>query len=134
MMTRPADRGAAAVEFALVMPLLVLMTVGIIAFGYMFHIQSVLDNAARDGVRVATLTSGTPAQAQAVARSTAQASASPSIVIAASDISVDLSACATPASSTNDRLAHVTIELEDFSLLGLQTITLTGTGSMRCNG
>ena len=131
-MERRGDRGAALVEFALVLPLLAMMTIGIIAFGYMFHIQSVLDNAARDGVRVATLTNAT--DAVALARSTARASASSSVALAATDITVDLRACATAASATNDRLAHVTIELEDFSLLGLGTITLTGTGSMRCNG
>lgn len=131
-MAQRGDRGAAVVEFALVLPLLILMTVGIIAFGYMFHIQSVIDNAARDGVRVGVLTTGTDAADRA--RATAQASASSAIAVADEDIIVDLSACAVLASPTNDRLAHVTIELEDFSLLGLHTITLTGTGSMRCNG
>lgn len=131
-MVQRADRGAAAVEFALVLPLLVMMTVGIIAFGYMFHVQSVLNNAARDAVRVATLTPAT--QAAPLARATAQASAAPSIALALTDITVDLSACATAAPSTTIRLAHVSIELEDFSLLGLGKLTLTGTGSMRCNG
>lgn len=133
-MDRGRDHGAAVVEFALVLPLLAAMTIGIIAFGYLFHVQSVLDNAARDGVRVATLTTGTAATAAAAARTTAQASASTTVALATTDIDVDLTACASPASSTNDRLAHVTIELDDFSLLGLATISLAGTGSMRCNG
>ncbi len=131
-MERRDDRGAVVVEFALVLPLLLMITIGIIAFGYLFHVQSVLDNAARDGVRVATLTDDDDAAASA--RAAARASAATTVQLEDDEITVDLSACATPASPSNDRLAHVSIELEDFSLLGLGTITLTGAGSMRCNG
>jgi len=49
------DRGASAVEFALVAPLLLAILLGIIAFGHAFHVQSVLSNAARDAVRVVAL-------------------------------------------------------------------------------
>ncbi|MCH1883729.1 TadE/TadG family type IV pilus assembly protein [Agrococcus sp. ARC_14] len=127
------ERGAATVEFALVLPLLLLLTFGILAFGYAFHVQTVLDNAARDAVRVAALTSGS--QAPAEARAVARASASSAVTLSDEQIGVDLSACATPVPLASDRLAHVTIELEDFSLLGVfGPITLTGTGSMRCNG
>src|SRR5690606_21390347 len=55
------DRGAAAVEFALVLLPLTLLTFGIIYFGYAFHLQTVLDNAARDAVRHFTLTDATVA-------------------------------------------------------------------------
>jgi len=45
------DRGAAAVEFALVLPLLVMILLGIAEFGYAFSIQAQVALAARVGVR-----------------------------------------------------------------------------------
>jgi Flp pilus assembly protein TadG len=49
------DRGAAAVEMALVMPLLILMVMGIIDFGRIFNGEIQLSQAAREGARVAAL-------------------------------------------------------------------------------
>ena len=45
------DRGAAAVEFALVLPILLLLLGGIIDFGFAFNTQISLTHAAREGVR-----------------------------------------------------------------------------------
>lgn len=50
-----ADRGAAAVEFALLLPLVLLIVCGIIDFGGMLHAQVTLTQAAREGSRVAAL-------------------------------------------------------------------------------
>jgi Flp pilus assembly protein TadG len=49
------DRGTAAVEFALVLPILLLIVFGIIDFGRALNAQIVLSGAARDGVRLAAL-------------------------------------------------------------------------------
>jgi hypothetical protein len=43
--------GAAAVEFALLLPLLLLLVFGTIDFGYLVNRNTVLNNAAREGVR-----------------------------------------------------------------------------------
>jgi hypothetical protein len=48
-------RGAAAVELALVMPILVVLLLGIVEFGYAFFIQSSVAGAARVGVRSYTI-------------------------------------------------------------------------------
>ncbi len=48
-------RGAAAVEMALVMPVLFLMVFGIIEFGWMMSVQNTLVNAAREGARLGAL-------------------------------------------------------------------------------
>lgn len=45
------DGGAAAVEFALILPILVLMLAGIADLGRMVYIRSVLESAARAGVQ-----------------------------------------------------------------------------------
>lgn len=50
------DRGAAAVEFALVLPVLLLLVLGSIDWGYFFYVQQVVTNAAREGARVGSLT------------------------------------------------------------------------------
>lgn len=48
-------RGAAAVEMAMVMPVLFLMLFGIIEFGWMLSVQNSLVNAAREGARIGAL-------------------------------------------------------------------------------
>ena len=50
-----SERGAELVEFALVFPLLLLATLGIVDFGLMFQRYEVLTNAAREGARVSVL-------------------------------------------------------------------------------
>lgn len=50
-----SDRGAAAVEFALLLPLILVLVLGIIDFGGMLHAQVTLTQAAREGARVAAL-------------------------------------------------------------------------------
>jgi Flp pilus assembly protein TadG len=46
------ERGVAAVEFALVAPILLLLVFGIIDFGLGFHAWDASENAAREGARV----------------------------------------------------------------------------------
>lgn len=54
-MTGPKDRGAAMVEFALVVPVLLLIVFGIINFGYLFGQQLALNQAVRAGARGAVV-------------------------------------------------------------------------------
>lgn len=49
------QRGAVAVEFALVFPILVLLVLGIIEFGAGFHAWDATQNAAREGARLAAV-------------------------------------------------------------------------------
>ena len=53
------DRGAAAVEFALLLPLLVLLVFGMIDFGRAINAQITITQAAREGARVLALPGGT---------------------------------------------------------------------------
>ena len=50
-----SERGAAAMEFALILPILATMVFGMIDFGRMLWFQEVLVNATRDGARQGTL-------------------------------------------------------------------------------
>jgi Flp pilus assembly protein TadG len=49
------ERGAELVEFALVLPILLLVLAGIIDMGFLFKDYEVLTNAAREGARMASL-------------------------------------------------------------------------------
>ena len=49
------ERGAALVEFALCLPLLLVVIAGIVDFGFAFQRFEVITNAAREGARLATL-------------------------------------------------------------------------------
>lgn len=49
------ERGAAAVEMAIVMPLLLLFVAGIIDLGRLLYVQTMVTNAAREGARMVAL-------------------------------------------------------------------------------
>lgn len=49
------ERGAVAVEFALVVPVLFILVFGMIDFGWAINRYTVLNNATREGVRLASL-------------------------------------------------------------------------------
>lgn len=50
------ERGAAAVEFALLLPLLIAILLGIMEFGWMFFTDLQVTNATRDALRKAVVT------------------------------------------------------------------------------
>lgn len=64
---RMNDRGAAAVEMALVLPMLLLLVFGIIDFGRMLNAQITLTEAAREGARASVLGGDPNAAAKAAA-------------------------------------------------------------------
>lgn len=50
-----SEKGQAMVEFALTLPILVLILCGIIDFGWLYYNQITLNNAAREGARYAVI-------------------------------------------------------------------------------
>jgi Flp pilus assembly protein TadG len=136
MTTRLRDeRGASAVEFAFIVPLLIVLVLGIAEFGHAFQVQGTLSAAAREGVRAMALRND-PAEARAVAREAA-ASLDPDLID--SQISIKIvggSATTCPTIGAGDTAVRLTITypmpfLTSFFGSG---VTLTGTGVMRCNG
>ncbi len=71
--TATDERGAAAVEFALILPLLVLMLVGIMDMGRMVYIRSILESAARAGAQAAFADPGATATIEAAVQTAALA-------------------------------------------------------------
>ncbi len=51
-LTRPSERGTALIEFALVLPLLLVLTLAALDLGRAFLAKNVLHQAAREGVRM----------------------------------------------------------------------------------
>lgn len=127
------DHGAAAVEMAIVLPVLLLLIFGIVDFGRMLNAQLELTAAAREGARWAALgQSGVPARVALAAPSLDPAPAT------------SVTACpATPAVGSNATVvatypfSFVTPFAGISSLFGGSgggTVTLTGRGVMRCGG
>jgi len=124
-----AERGASAVEFALVAPLLILLVLGIAEFGRAFQVQGTLSAAAREGVRTMALQND-PAAARAAVRATA-ASLDPAVTNA--QIAISPAACPLSGGTTTVRLT-ISYDLPFFTGLFGAGVDLTGQGVMRCNG
>ncbi len=123
------ERGAAAVEFALVVPLLLLLVMGIAEFGRAYNISTILTGAAREGARTMALQNSASA-----ARSAAQ-NAATGLHVSTSQIAVTPSSCPT-VSTGSTTLVQVSITYPMTFVSGLfgSGVTLHGTGVMRCNG
>jgi Flp pilus assembly protein TadG len=65
-MARRPRRGAAAVEFALIAPVLFLMIFGMIEFGRAVMVQQILTNASREGARRAILEQTTLSEVETI--------------------------------------------------------------------
>lgn len=70
--SRRAERGASAVEFALVVMPFTVLVFGIISFGIVFAQQLALGNAARDAARAAVVETQTCGQVKAIASNAAR--------------------------------------------------------------
>ncbi|GAA3707315.1 hypothetical protein GCM10022399_25070 [Terrabacter ginsenosidimutans] len=80
-----SERGASAVEFAIILPVLFLVIAGIVDFGRFFFMKIQVTNAAREGVRMAVVMPGpTPDPGPSItARATAAAGGVPSVSVSA---------------------------------------------------
>jgi len=119
-----SERGAAAVELALVLPILVTLVFGIIQFGRGYNAQISVTSAAREAAREIA-TGGTPAAARLAARSAAD-------TIVAGALTVSVPASCTPGSSVTAVASYPFTY--DIPFVGQRALTLTSRGSMRCGG
>ena len=121
------ERGAAAVEFALVLPVLIVLVLGIVEFGRAFQVQATLAAAAREGVRIMAIEDDVAA-ARAAARA-ASASLDPALTDA--NISVSPASCAASAGNATVTISYRQPFFTSFFGTG---VDLTGEGVMRCHG
>lgn len=117
------ERGAALVEFALVLSILVLLLFGIIEFGRAYQVKLSITHASREGVRVLAVTKDPD---KAVAATMAAAA---SLDLAA--LQIEPGIC-TPGEQTQLRVAYP--HSYDIPLFGSATLTLSSTAVMQCGG
>src|SRR5215470_20320242 len=128
--SKASDRGAAAVEFALVLPLLLILIFGIIDFGRMLNAKITLTEAAREGARATALVGGDAGASR--------------VRTAADGLSVndpDVQPCPPSAGPDDDAVVTVTYDfrfITPISLLlgagGDGTVKLSARGVMPCLG
>lgn len=122
------DRGAAAVEFALIALMLITILFGIFEGGRLWMIQSSLSQAAREGAREMAIHNN-------------HGAATGVIVARASALGVTITPGVTPGTCTSGATVHATASanvgtmtgLLDFAIPG-GSILLTGKADMRCGG
>ncbi len=129
------EKGAVAVEMAILLPLLLLILMGIIEFGRVFNVQISLTQAAREGARHAAIyhhKSGLDVPGTALG-------AAPSLAGLGVAVSDNASSC----SSGSDVRVTTTVKLPSmtgfldagfFGAPGIFPLKLTGVGVMRCGG
>lgn len=124
---RRRDEGAALAEFAIVVPVLVMLLVGIIQFGAALNHQISVQGAAREGARALALRQSTEAVATAVNNSAGAARSS--------IVSITQVGCPLDTTSASTAAARVTVQSTfTFSIpfVTLGTRTITAAASMRC--
>jgi Flp pilus assembly protein TadG len=123
------DRGAAAVEFALVVPVLLLLIFGVAEFGRAYNIQTTLSGAAREGARTMALENDVGAATAATV-----AAARP-LDLSSGEISVSPGSCPTSGTTSADTI-RVTVSYQMTFLTNLfgGSLRLSGSGVMLCNG
>ncbi|WP_299167109.1 TadE/TadG family type IV pilus assembly protein [uncultured Arthrobacter sp.] len=132
-MNRDKERGAAAVEFAILLPVLLLLLLGIMEFGRAYNAQIALTNAAREGARVMAISN-----VRLDAEKTAQEAAS-TLAISETNPAFDFDFTdrggATYTSCASQRQVTLTISYDLDTLTGIAgPFTLTGKGTMLCGG
>jgi Flp pilus assembly protein TadG len=70
--SRHSQGGAAAIEFALVLPLVLILVLGAIDWGWYFFIDQLVTNAAREGARAGTVLPPRPTSTVGQAETAAQ--------------------------------------------------------------
>jgi Flp pilus assembly protein TadG len=107
--THPRERGQALVEFALVLPILATLILGVIQFGIVFHDYLALADAVRTGARQASVTHDPGAASNAVYNSASE--------LKASDLNVSVAPSASWQTGTDVTVAAT--YPYDISILGV---------------
>ena len=136
-----SERGASAVEFAIVLPMLFLVLGGIVDFGRYFFTQIQVTNASREGVRAAVMypSPSSTDQAAITARAMAAVAGVPGAAVQS------VSTCASGATGPSATAAVTVTATFNWIILGPAVRMIGGnwtqlngpvaaTGVMRCGG
>jgi len=133
LLVRGLDSGAAAVEFALVLPVLLLVLFGIIDFGRAYNMQIALTQASREGVRGLAL--GTTSNPTSVVQSAAYPVTGVSVAYVTCPASPTATSNATVTATK--QFAYLTPISGILNILGLKSLAapvIIGKAQMRCGG
>lgn len=121
------ERGAVAVEFALVAPFLIALIIAVVEFSNAYNVQVSVTQASREAARTMAITH------DATKATAAGKAGAPSINTAL--LSFDYSAATCPA-ATPPSSAAVTVTYSGTSLTGFfgSSLILKGKGAMQCGG
>ncbi|PVZ60967.1 TadE/TadG family type IV pilus assembly protein [Arthrobacter sp. H-02-3] len=124
-MSKTKERGAAAVEFALLAPVLIMLLLGIMEFGRAYNVQISLSSAAREGVRVMAI--GNDATAARTAAKNAVTALKPALT--------DANITVSPATCTTGAQVTFTISYTLATMTGIAgPFPMQGKGVMVCGG
>ncbi|UKA48705.1 pilus assembly protein [Arthrobacter sp. FW305-123] len=129
-----SQSGAVAVEFALVLPIFLVLVLGIFEFGRAFNIQISLSEAAREAARYAAIHQSESGYAVGDAQA-AGVAAAPSVDLDPGDITITSSG--TSPCNVEVSIAYNTPWMTGFPGLvpGMPAeLNISGTGVMRCGG
>ncbi len=94
---RPDERrGAALVETAIVLPIFFMVVLGIIEFGRAFMVAQLLNNAAREGTRIAIMAGSTNTEVETAVQNFVASS----VGVATADVDVDITVTAATGNPT----------------------------------
>ncbi|MCZ2403968.1 pilus assembly protein [Paenarthrobacter sp. Z7-10] len=137
MKFRNSERGAVAVELALVLPVLLLLVLGIMEFGRAYNVQISASQAAREGARYVAVNYSTAGFSAATARTTALSSAPGLPAGSTVTITYTSASGATVPVCTSGSRVKVTVADQLVWLTGYLPIAaprVTGIGVMQCGG
>jgi Flp pilus assembly protein TadG len=139
------ESGAAAVEFALILPLLLVLIIGLVDFGRMGFVQVSVTAASREGARYSSLYSSGLSSTQTLVdyvQTSAPAAARVAQLDGAGLLTVAITQCSATLSSENTSVTASTnfkwllpVGLISIVVPGatwLTDFTITSTGTMRC--
>lgn len=130
-----SERGAALLEAAITIPMLLLISVGIFEFGRAWQTWQVLTNAAREGARIAMLPDPTPGLAEQRARDYMQGGQLPkydtAAVIVNRSSSITVNGASVPASEVTIDYPFTFIVLQPVARLVSPGTTVGGPLTIR---
>lgn len=140
MFTENREKGASAVEFALILPLLMVILFGIIEFGFILYDKAVVTNASREGARKGIVFTGVDSAVPTAVITSTVASYCTSYLVSlgtgtAAPSTTVTGNCAVPGGSltVNVNYPYSFLVLPNFVGPTIHpVITLSGTTVMRC--
>ena len=135
MKAKQKERGAVAVEMAMLLPLLLLILIGTIEFGRVLNVQISMTQAAREGARYAAIHYKDPG----LNVTAATLAAAPSLSGLPVGVTSNASSCAPDSNVTVKTTVSLTslsgfLDAGFFGAPGIFPMNLTGIGVMRCGG